>query len=125
MSLSSENVTANCSVKMSPLPGAVELVTATREALAPGMRPRRARGRARRRRRRPCRTRKTRVSPATPIAAPRRRAGLRGTGAPGRGALAAPGLQDEGGARTGLGGQHVCVVEHDEAAVEQFPEFDL
>src|SRR6266571_5213530 len=41
VSLSSENVTANWSVKMSPWPGAVELVTVPRETLAPGMRTRR------------------------------------------------------------------------------------
>jgi len=34
------------------------------------------------------------------------------------------GPQDEGGARTGLRGEHVGVVEHDEPAVEQFPELD-
>ena len=34
------------------------------------------------------------------------------------------GPQDEGRARAGLGGEHVGVVEHDEAAVEQFPELD-
>src|SRR3989442_13392977 len=124
LSLSSENVTANCSMKMSPLPGPVELVTATRKALAPGMRPRGARGGARRHGGRPCRARKTRVSAATPIAPPRRAAGLRGTRAPGHGALAATGPQDEGGARTGLGGDLARVVEHDEPAVEQFPELD-
>jgi hypothetical protein len=64
------------------------------------------------------------VSLAPPSAAPRRRAGLSGTGAPGRGALAATGPQDEGGARTGQGGQHVGVVEHDEPAVEQCPALD-
>ena len=70
------------------------------------------------------RTRKGRVSPATLIAAPQRRARLRGTAAPGPGALTAPGPQDEGGARTGLGGQHVGVVEHDEPAVEQLAQLD-
>jgi hypothetical protein len=59
-----------------------------------------------------------------PIAAPRRCAGLTGTRASGHGALAATGPQDEGGARSGLGGEHVGVVEHEEAAVEEFPELD-
>ena len=124
LSLSSENVTVNCSVKMSPGPSAVELVTVTRETLAPGMRARGPRDGARGPVRRGRGTRKRRVWPATPRAAPRRRAALRGTGAPGHGALAAMGPQDEGGARTGLGGEHVGVVEHDEPAVEQFPELD-
>src|SRR6266496_369385 len=70
------------------------------------------------------RTRKCRVSPATPIAAPHRRARLRGTAAPGPGALAAAGPQDEGGTGTGLGSQHMRVVEDDEPAVEQLAQLD-
>jgi len=50
--------------------------------------------------------------------------GLRGPRAPGLGALAATGPQDEGGTWTGQGGQHVGVVEHDEPAIDQFPELD-